>query len=104
MFLLLCVVCSILVVSAEPEPPRFQRFRQRPAFFARQEAPYPAAGGNPSSVYGPPPTTTAAPAPKPSYGPPPKPEYGPPPGAENVPAAGNSFKHSRPRSTTIRYN
>lgn len=56
---------------------RSQRLRQIPSrqFFARQEAPYPAANNQPAASYGPP--STVEPAPGPTYGPPAT-SYGPP--------------------------
>lgn len=88
--ILIVAVLCVAYVLAEPPVNRYrnQRFRQAPLrqapprqFFARQEAPYPAAnagGGEPKPEYGPP---------KPTYGPPPTttpaPAYGAPPAASN---------------------
>lgn len=75
------IIAMFCVVYTLAEAPvnryRSQRFRQAPprSFFARQEAPYPAAsGGEPAEAYGPPPTTTAAP--QPTYGAPAAPSNG----------------------------
>lgn len=75
--LLVAVLCVSYVLAEAPiNRYRFrpQRLRQIPSrqFFARQEAPYPAANNQPAASYGPP--TTSGPAP--SYGPPAA-SYGP---------------------------
>lgn len=75
---LLIAVLGVSYVLAEAPINRYryrsQRLRQIPRqFFARQEAPYPAANNQPAASYGPP--TTVSPAP--SYGPPAA-SYGPP--------------------------
>lgn len=84
MFSKILVIAVLCVASTLAEAPvnryRYQRFRQAPPrqFFARQEAPYPAAneqGGDPATVYGPPSTTTPAPA------------YGPPPSVYGLPSS-----------------
>lgn len=77
---LIAVLCVSYVLAEVPinrysyRPQRLRQIPQR-QFFARQEAPYPAANNQPAASYGPP--TTAEPAP--SYGPPAT-SYGPPAG------------------------